>query len=500
MVCWKGKAGISMTIKKRLFVSNILMILVPVIITALMGLFCLGLVWLTVRGGGQLEMEHGDEFNWISEQVTEQIQEIMTDHPADWEERLGNLEELLTVASMRLTVVRDGETIYASEGILPADSELAGAISVLETDEATASANGSYVYLRQLETDDGQLSLYLFGTHSTHVGTPLKVVLSLSAILLLFAVFVSILLTNRFLTRFVFRRVEGPLDTLAAGAKELGAGHLDYRIAYEGQDEFKSVCDAFDEMALHLKASISQTIQEEESRKELLGGISHDLRSPLTSIQAYVEGLLDGVAQTPEDQRRYLHTIKAKTEDITRLVSQLFLFSQLELEEYPVALRSMALDRWLTDRLEEWQPEYRAKGLELAAQLEPASIQADPEQLRRVLTNILDNSTKYKTAPVGNLTLTLTREGGQAVLTLADDGPGVPEDALPKLFDVFYRSDPARQNPAGGSGLGLAIAAKAVAQMGGTITARNGTAGGLTILIAFPEEEEDYAENPDCGG
>lgn len=110
---------------------------------------------------------------------------------------------------------------------------------------------------------------------------------------------------------------------------------------------------------------------------------------------------------------------------------------------------------------------------------------------------LLENSIKYKNKAMGHLRITLEESGR---LVLADDGPGVPEDALPKLFDVFYRSDPARRDPAGGSGLGLAIAAKAVQGMGGTIRAFNVPGGGLAIEITLPKEEHGDAEDPDHRG
>lgn len=133
----------------------------------------------------------------------------------------------------------------------------------------------------------------------------------------------------------------------------------------------------------------------------------------------------------------------------------------------------------------------------MVAQLAPVTVSADPEQLRRVLSNILENSIKYKNKALGQLSITLAESGR---LVLADDGPGVPEAALPKLFDVFYRSDPARKNPAGGSGLGLAIAAKAIQGMGGTIQARNGPERGLVIEITLPKEESGDAEDPNHRG
>lgn len=279
------------------------------------------------------------------------------------------------------------------------------------------------------------------------------------------------------------------------------AGDLSARISYVGQDEFAPVCSAFNEMAARLQESIARTCRDEAGRKEPLAGISHDLRSPLTSIRAYVEGLLDGVARTPDRQRQYLETIRAKAENIDRLVSQLFHFSQLELERYPLLLQNVELSQWLPQLVSGVREDYLRQSLAIRMELSPAAVQVDPEQLRRVLLNLLSNSTKkYKEQPERTAEITMTAGEAEVSLCVADDGPGVPEDALPKLLDASYRSDPARKNPAGGSGLGLAIAAKAVQNMGGQIRARNRPAGGLIIEITLRREADPHAEDPDCGG
>ncbi|GHU77973.1 hypothetical protein AGMMS49992_27380 [Clostridia bacterium] len=146
------------------------------------------------------------------------------------------------------------------------------------------------------------------------------------ALLFMAGVVLIIYFTNRFLTKFVFRKIEQPLDMLSQGVRQIKNGNLDHRIEYEGQDEFQPVCEDFNEMAVRLKTSVDETLKNEQSRKELIAGISHDLRSPLTSIKAYVEGLIDGVAVTPEAQREYLHTIKTKTDDISKMVHSSFSF------------------------------------------------------------------------------------------------------------------------------------------------------------------------------
>ena len=489
-----GREAAGMTIKKRLFCSNILMIAVPAAIVALVGLLCMALLWLTLQSGGVMRLEDGDDLTHMGRDMAGQLQGWIDEAPDAWAGRMSGLEAMTQSGSLRIVVVQDGGLAYAAGDELQEDGRLAQAADTLGQTEAFISAGARSVYRAGGTYTEGTWVLYLFGTRQEHLDGGLKVVLALAFIGLTFVVFLTILMTNRFLTRFVIRRIEEPLDLLSEGARRLGEGDLEHRIVYAGKDEFAPVCEAFNEMAARLKASVERTRRDEESRKELLAGISHDLRSPLTSIRAYVEGLLDGVARTEEVKRRYLRIIHTKAEDIDRLVSQLFLYSKLDLEGVPMEVRPIRLDEYILGFLEETVPDSRARGLEITADhLAPVTVSADPGQLHRVLANIVENSVKYRDKDTGHLHITLEESGR---LILADDGPGVPEEALPKLFDAFYRSDPSRKNPAGGSGLGLAIAAKAVQGMGGAICAVNCPGGGLAIDITLPKAGGGDAENP----
>lgn len=295
--------------------------------------------------------------------------------------------------------------------------------------------------------------------------------------------------TNRFLIKFVFKKIEQPLEMLSNGVHQVSDGNLNYRLTYKENDEFKPICEDFNNMAARLKGSIEEVQKNERNRKELLSSISHDLRSPLTSIKAFVEGLLDGVAATPASQREYLEIIKQKTDDINSMVSQLFLYSKMDMGNYPISPERLDIGRELSDFVTASKEEYNAKGLMIRASDMLASkyVYADPTQLRSVFANILNNSAKYKNKDTANVTIRCTAKGGMIHIVFEDDGPGVPEDSLPKLFDVFYRGDFSRNNPHQGSGLGLAIVAKAVERMNGTIYAQNRKEGGLCMAIEIPE-------------
>lgn len=482
-----------MTIKKRLQISNILMIVVPVVAALAAGICCIVLLWLMLQNGSGLPLEDSGDFSWASRAAVKLVCRSLEKNKS-----LDALGETLQANGLRVTVLSDGAAVYTWGEEQPDDARLRRAAESLGETRALVSAGEHSLFTSQREINGTSYQILVYGTRGEELSSGMKLIIVLAVLVLLCVVLTAIWGTNRFLIRFVFQKINGPLTILSDGVREIGNGNLDYRIDYHGKDEFAPVCEAFNEMAARLKTSVERTRQDEESRKELLAGISHDLRSPLTSIRAYVEGLLDGVAKTAKARQHYLLTIKTKAEDIDRMVSQLFLFSKLDLAEYPMNLQTFRLDEFITGVTAETKEEYRSKGLEVTTEpLCPVSVTGDMELLRRVLTNIMDNSAKYKIMAIGHLRISMEDAGKNCRIILSDDGPGVPEEALPKLFDVFYRSDPARKNPAGGSGLGLAIACRTVERMSGTISARNITAGGLEITITLPEED-GHAENSDC--
>lgn len=481
----------NITIKKRLMISNILMILVPVLITAFIGLVCVGIIVFFIRYGTEFGFEDSEDFYRTSESISVIVEKSLAEGThANLAENLEEISALLDKNAIALSVEYAGETIYRYGSVTESDKFLLEAVAALGGAGFVSNGNRE-LYVAQSSVNGNEYRVAIFSSPSEISYSTIKVSLILSAIILTVAVILSIVLTNRFLTRFVFRRIRQPLDILTHGVRQISSGNLEHRIDYAGEDEFSSVCADFNEMAARLKAAEGRTQQHEQSRRELLAGVSHDLRSPLTSIRAYVEGLLDGVAKTPEIQRGYLETIKNKAEDINRMLSKIFLFSKMELGEYPDNPETLRLDDEIRQLLRAVGAEYEEKGLRLfAGDLVPAAVSVDPEQLRRVLVNIMENSVKYKIKDTGTLTFSLREENGGCRLCLYDDGPGVSEEVLPHLFEAFYRSDRSRQNPNHGSGLGLAIAANTIQRMGGTIEAKAGKHGGLEIVICLPKAEE----------
>lgn len=309
-------------------------------------------------------------------------------------------------------------------------------------------------------------------------------------ILLVIILAVLVFVINRFLAIRIYRSIVMPLDVLTDGVKEISNGNLDYRIDYKAKDEFASVCSAFNEMAARLSEMTERQQREEHSRKVLIAGISHDLRTPLTSIKAYVVGFENGIAKTPAMQQKYLATIHQKASELEYIINQLFLFSKLDVGDFPFQMETVNLGDELKQLVSAVVDEYEQKGVSLIIDQLPvdAFCCIDSIQFGNVIQNIWSNTAKYKKKEHATSTITCEESEDCIMISVYDDGPGVQEEALDKLFDIFYRTDDSRQNVALGSGLGLAISAKIINRFQGTISARNHADGGLCIDITLPKE------------
>lgn len=472
-----------MTVKKRLAVSNIIMIVVPVLITLLVGCVCLGGIYLTLHASNGFGFESSGDFYTTSVAVSDELYEIFEHGSSDAQARLKAIGNIIDKNTTYVQVYENGNDFYTVGNEAIADASLMQSVKSIGS-TAFVSSEDTQVYYYTENSNGNDYELYLFSSNNHKDNNSFRIMLIVSAVALCAAIVLSIIFTNRFLTDFVFKKIEQPLDILSNGVKEIGNGNLSYRLEYSRDDEFLPVCTAFNEMAVRLKKSVELAEKNEENRKELLLDISHDLRSPLTSIQAYVEGLADGVADTDEMRKKYLDTIKRKTCDIEKMVSSLFAYSKLDMEEMTVNCVKTVMPDAIEEIVGGVKDEYAEKGLDITVlPNDGITVLADGELLLRIVTNILGNSLKYKNKDKGHILISVCREDGFAKIELADDGPGVEEQSLEKLFEVFYRTDKARSDTGNGNGIGLAFVKKAVMAMGGSVCAQRSPEGGLSIII-----------------
>ena len=308
-----------------------------------------------------------------------------------------------------------------------------------------------------------------------------------------------ILLLNTLFTRYQVKKLLQPVDVLIQAAGRVEEGDFTRSIGYQGRDEFAPVCAAFDRMQEHLLEEREKNAAYERSRTDLVAGISHDLRTPLTSVKGYIKGLRDGVAQTPERQRQYLDVAYRKACDMDVLLQRLFYFSRLETGNLPLFREAADLGDFVGRFAAEVEPELeQANGeVRLTVSSGPHPVSIDSEQFYRVLNNLKDNALRYAGAAPLVLTLAVERQGGRECIRFSDNGRGVPEESLPHIFDQFWREDQARSSGSGeGAGLGLYIVKYIVEAHGGMIQAEND--GGLAFTILLPGEEGAHGQNSDC--
>ena len=308
-----------MTVQRRLLISNVLMLVIPAVFAVFMALGGLFLVFVSVFPNAEYRLGVQNELletrSQTVELVTSWLDEVNLEQKREVEQQIS---QLLDKNQMTLQIWNGQTALWQREGkAIPSQAQLEQSLAALDG-QGTVS-NGDYdlfgVHLSSQGTDY-QLRLYnpvVTISHDTLKSWGIGIGLFL-IVLLLFVV----VLTNRFLTRFVFRHIAQPLKILGEGVHQIRDGNLTYRISYTEPDEFRPICEDFNDMAGRLRDSVSRSQKEEESRKELLAGISHDIRSPLTAIQAYVEGLLDGVADTEEKRTAYLSIIQKKSVEMRK--------------------------------------------------------------------------------------------------------------------------------------------------------------------------------------
>ncbi|KUO65199.1 MAG: hypothetical protein APF84_08685 [Gracilibacter sp. BRH_c7a] len=305
-------------------------------------------------------------------------------------------------------------------------------------------------------------------------------------------VIMAILLLSQLFTRKMVWRILRPLNALSDGAKRIENGDFSKPVVYTGKDEFASVCTAFNHMQEHLLKEREKTAAYERARTDLIAGISHDLRTPLTSVKGYIKGLRDGVANTPEKQEQYLTIAYKKACDMDVLLQKLFYFSSLETGNLPLSLDREDLGGFVRRFAENIRDELDYKNIKMTVDTTsvPHPVMIDTEQMHRVLLNLVENAIKYANAKSLVLRISVWRERDMEHLLFVDNGQGVPEEHLLRLFERFWQGDEARSTKNGeGSGLGLYIVKYIVEGHGGFITAKNDN--GLQIKISLPRGKEE---------
>ena len=316
---------------------------------------------------------------------------------------------------------------------------------------------------------------------------------------LVLAMAVILILTSALITAWVNQDIYKPIKELSIAMRKIAEGDFDYRLPDKQEGEIGHLHDNYEQMRLQLKENAEEKMQNEKKSKELVSNISHDLKTPITSIKGYVEGIMDGVADTPEKMDKYIKTIYNKANDMDRLINELTTYSGIDSNKIPYHFHVLNIADYFQDCVEEVGLDLEQKDIQLNyTNLAPADtcIVADPEQLKKVINNIISNSVKYMGHDKGIIDIRILDEGESVRIEIEDNGKGIAAKDIGNIFERFYRTDSSRNSLQGGSGIGLSIVKKIIEDHGGYVWATSKEGEGTCMHFVI-RKYTDKKENND---
>lgn len=293
---------------------------------------------------------------------------------------------------------------------------------------------------------------------------------------------------------WIYRSIAAPLLKLKKATRSIKEGNLDFVLDVEGNDEFAELFQDFEDMRIRLKESAEEKILMDKENKELISNISHDLKTPITAVKGYVEGIMDGVADTPEKMDRYVKTIYNKTNEMDHLINELTFYSKIDTNRIPYTFSKLNVEDYFGDCAEEVGLELETRGIELVyANYVEGDVQviADGEQIRRVIHNIIGNAIKYMDKPKGIIQIRVKDVGDFIQVEIEDNGKGIGAKDIAYIFDRFYRTDVSRNSSKGGSGIGLSIVKKIMEDHGGKVWATSRLGIGTIMYFVLRKYQEE---------
>lgn len=295
------------------------------------------------------------------------------------------------------------------------------------------------------------------------------------------------------LVLWIYKSIITPISMLKVATQNIKNGNLDFEVEVHDQDEIGELCEDFEEMRKRLKANAEEKVSSDNQNKELISNISHDLKTPITAIKGYVEGLMDGVADTPEKQNKYLQTIYSKANDMDHLINELTFYSKIDTNKIPYNFNRISVADYFSDCAEDLERELEEENIEFIYKNyvdDDVQIIADAEQIKRVINNIVGNSKKYSDKEKKRIRMTIKDVGDFIQVEIEDNGKGIAAKDLPYIFDRFYRTDASRNSSRGGSGIGLSIVKKIMEDHGGKIWVTSKEGIGTVMYFVIRKYQE----------
>ncbi|WP_303860923.1 cell wall metabolism sensor histidine kinase WalK [Alkalibaculum bacchi] len=283
------------------------------------------------------------------------------------------------------------------------------------------------------------------------------------------------------------KNIINPITNLTEETEKLRHGDLETAITDKGYGEIRDLERVVEQLRLQLKNSIYYEEKVDDNRKFLISSISHDLKTPVTSIRGYIDGVLDGVADTDEKKQYYLSKAVDKTKIINTMIEDLLLYSKLDLNQMPFEKEKINVRKYVESCIEDSLSEFKGEDKRIVFENElrdEVFITIDVDKFNRVVQNIMDNAKRNIEKHLGQLKIVLRETNSSVIMEFKDNGKGINKEDLPHVFERFYRADAAREVK-GSSGLGLAIAKQIVEELGGQIWAISELDKGTSIMISL---------------
>ena len=476
-----------MKFKTKLAITFLTIILLPVLLS-----LCafLGIGTVMMRSGGQTTYGEGmraysmmsesiDAFSQATDELFDTIQEQARENTHRLEDKayLDKLNEEATDKSA-------AQQIFSRLPAYGLESE--------ETDSAYYF-NDMRKLVKQIDFQ------FADGTEgSAFIVTRITSIFSKTFLLDMFLAIIFILvLTAMVLTQWIHKDVFAPINRLNLAMQKIAEGNFDYMLESEDDNEIGELYRNYEDMRLRLKESTEEKIQNEKQNRELISNITHDLKTPITAIKGYVEGIIDGVADTPERRDKYLRTIYTKANDMDRLINELTYYSSIDNNRIPYNFHRINVAEFFADCVEDVGLDLESKNIQLnySNLVEPDTrIIADPEQLKKVINNIIGNSIKYMDKEKGVIDIRLLDEVDSIRVEIEDNGKGIAAKDLGNIFERFYRTDASRNSMKGGSGIGLSIVKKIIEDHGGYIWATSKEGEGTCLHFVIRKYREAEAD------
>lgn len=498
-----------MTIKNKIRLSNVLMVLIPIFVTLVVITVCintsLGSYYNTIES--MYNDENGIQFaqsmlynyqkelweyNWVLCENSNGESEICQN------EKMTKLGDTLSDLGYKFMIMKQDNQIYSnlSENEINIGREVAGnAIDFAKT--LTASRNDISVIKNTFWHGDEAfciIAIHPYKTDGVAINCLKNYLKKYVYGIITFFIILTVIL-NGVLSWWLSKSILNPLKYLQSGIKNIKDGNLDLQIDYQKKDEFGQACSDFNDMRMYLKASAIQRLEDEKKRRSLITGISHDLRTPLTSISGYVDGLIDGIADTPDKVQRYLTAIKIRTGNMVNLVESLSEYTRFD-SNFKYYMERTDIKDFVNNYIDTYKGDIEHNNINLTTRYskDNLNVKLDKKEFKRVFDNLFTNTVKYRNKDISQVMITIkyTIDMKWIEISYQDDGPGVPDDNLDKIFDSFYRVDSARNRVEKGSGIGLAVVKEIVNGHKGSVFAEN--RDGLAIIIHLPESREENNE------